>query len=406
MVKLLEDINKAQNTENTDIDEIITQMYKGFFDRLPDEGGHSHYKQKLLNKEISISDMIKAFINSEEYKNKNSMVDDVIKQVFLGLLKRVPAQEAFLSIKRDLTRGKPLSEIISAIIDSEEFFRKYHDVSHHMLYGGHIAYAYEKPVVTFIHIPKTAGQSLHYLFKQKYGSEKVSPLFNNLSLLPINFAYSYDVIFGHTDYETVRIAIQRKELKLITFLRDPVKRLLSLYKFWWSHDPEIHKVNTAVKLANKYSIEEFFKSEEVRNILWNDMFGRFIGYKFRDTVRKTLSMLNERNKQIYIETVIKPLIHERIKDYFYIGIQENFTNDVLEMFNRLEIPCTEEDIKKARVNITEENIGKYGFKNIKPDFQITDELISLITEISELDILLYEEVKKFKESILIQKKQC
>ncbi|MCX8158636.1 MAG: DUF4214 domain-containing protein [Candidatus Diapherotrites archaeon] len=330
-------------------------------------------------------------------ENKNYTIESILGQLYLGLLNRQIDENGLNSYKDSLLNGQQIKDVVKSIINSQEFFMKYHDFSHHMLYGGHVAYAYEKPAVAFVHIPKTAGQSLHYLFKQKYGEKKVSPLFNNLSLLPINFAYSYDVIFGHTDYETVKLVVQRKELKLITFFRDPIERLISLYKFWWSHDPEIHKDNFAVELANKYSPEEFFKAKEVKEILWNDMFGRFMGYKFRDTVKKMLFLLNERSKQIYIETVLKPLIHERIKDYFYIGMQDNFAQDVIEMFNKLEIPCTKEDIEKARVNITDENIGKHGFKNIKPDFQITDKVISSISELTELDMLLYEEVKKFKE---------
>ncbi|MCX8158655.1 MAG: sulfotransferase family protein, partial [Candidatus Diapherotrites archaeon] len=267
---------------------------------------------------------------------------------------------------------------------------KYHDKSNHITYDTQISYAYDRPAIAFIHIPKTAGSSLHYLFKEKFGAEKVSPLFNDLHLLPISFTYLYDVIFGHMDYEIAKLTIQRKDVKLITFLRDPIKRLISVYRFWWSHDPELHKGNFAVELANKYSPEEFFNTEEVKDSLWNEMFAKFMGCKFRDTVKRTLSLLNERSKQIYIETVLKPLIHERIKDYFYIGMQDNFAQDVIEMFNKLEIPCTKEDIEKARVNITDENIGKHGFKNIKPDFQITDKVISSISELTELDMLLYE----------------
>lgn len=331
--------------------------------------------------------------------DKTYTIDEILENIYLGLLNREPDEGGLNAYREALLNGKKISDIIKSIKNSQEFFMKQHDNVHHMLYGGHISYAYENPVTVFIHIPKTAGQSLHWLFKQKVGENKVSPLFNNLYLLPVNFAYSYDVIFGHTDYEAVKLIVQRKEVKLITFLRDPVKRLISLYKFWWSHDPEFHKGNTAVELANKYTIEEFFKAEEVKKILWNDMFGRFMGYKFRDTVKRTLSMFKQqKSRELYIDTVLKPLIHERIKEYFYIGLQEQFNQDTVEMFNKLGFRCDEFDLKKAKINVTELNIGKPGFKKENPEFTITESVLDAIRQLTELDCLLYEEVKKLKEN--------
>lgn len=380
--------------------DIISQFYLGFFDRNPDQSGYAFYLNKINKDELILSDLIKIFANSEEFKSKSKLVknDELIKQLYLGLLNRMPDSSGYQALQNNLQTGSSISDIIKSIINSQEFLMKSHDRPHHMLYGGHIAYAYENPATVFIHIPKTAGQSLHWLFKQKVGENKVSPLFNNLYLLPANFSYTYDVIFGHTDYETVRLLVQRKEVKLVTFLRDPIKRLISLYKFWWSHDPEFHKGNTAVELANKYSIEEFFRAEEVRKLLWNDMFGRFMGYKLRDTLKDALeeSFKDENKRMSFLNKRVIPLIHEQIEEYFYIGLQEQFNQDVCEMFNRLGFSCDDVDLQDAKVNITENNIGKPGFKKEKPSFDVNETVLSAIEELTELDNLLYQQVKNIR----------
>lgn len=385
---------KSDSFKKEEITPEIEQLIEPFIeiDKVVYEEGLKVYE----NFKASFENKVKGRISM--VTNKTYTIDEILENIYIGLLNRMPDEGGLNSYRKALLNGVKISDIIKSIRNSQEFFMKQHDSAHHMLYGGHISYAYENPATVFIHIPKTAGQSLHWLFKQKVGENKVSPLFNNLYTLPVNFAYSYDVIFGHTDYEAVKLIVQRKEVKLITFLRDPVKRLISLYKFWWSHDPEFHKGNTAVDLANKYTIEEFFKAEEVKRILWNDMFGRFMGYKFKDTVKDALNSIDESKKQFFIHEKILPLIKEKIEEeYFFIGLQEQFNEDVCKMFKKLGFECSNEDIQNAKVNITDNNVGKPGFKKEKPSFEITEGVLNSIKELTELDLVLYNAVKQHRQ---------
>lgn len=381
-----------KNTKYFTVEEIVNELYLGILNREPDDSGFKHYVGKIMEGTL-ISKIIHEILNSREFQKKQ--VEYLIKQIYQGMLNREADPGRLNTYTEMMLNGKELKDVIQAIKNSQEFFMRQHDTTHHMLKGSHIAYAYNNPAVVFIHIPKTAGQSLHYLFKTKYGENRVSPLFNNLCFLPANFVYSYDVIFGHTDYETVKLLVRRKKVYLVTYLRDPVKRLISLYKFWWSHKPEFHK-NFAVQVANKYSIDEFFKAPEVKDILWNDMFGRFMGYRFRDMVKEKMLVLNEKDKVEYIEQYIKPAIHKRYAEYIFIGFQENFNFDVVKMFNKLGFSCNEEELQSAKINITDQNIGQRGFKSEKPNFQITDEILNSIKELTELDRVLYQEVKRLR----------
>lgn len=313
---------------------------------------------------------------------------EIVRQIYLGMLDREPDEEG-LKVYIELLNKGQISDVIRSIKKSAEFYMRFHDIPHHMTAASHIGYLYQEPAIVFIHIPKTAGQSLHYLFKQKY--KKVSPLFNSLSLLTVNFAYSYDVIFGHTDYTTAKLVVQRKKVRFITFLRDPIKRLISLYKFWWSHDPQRHNRNVAVQLANKYSPEEFFQASEVVDILWNDMFGRFVGYGIRDRLRKMLQGMDESLKNSYLQRFVVPLIRQRLDEYFFVGLQEHFVEDALAMFQKLGVDCLYSDVVNAKINVTENNIGQSGFKSEKLNFQLTDSLLESLKRLTELDDLLYRQ---------------
>lgn len=385
------------------VEELVRELYLGILDRIPDIDGFNHYVGLMKDNEVTVFDLIRILLRSEEFRRKSFTlglidVEKLVDELYLSLLNRMPDFNARERIKSQLMSGSSVQDVVRKIIKSEEFFMKQYDTLHHMLpRDNHVAFVWEIPAIVFIHIPKTAGQSLHYLFRQKFGEKKVSPLFNNLYQLPVNFVYSYDVIFGHTDYDAVRLVVQRKEIKLITFLRDPIKRLISLYRFWWSHDPEFHRENMAVELANKYTIQEFFKAEEVRKILWNDMFGRFMGYKTCHAIKdEWFAMKDKAQRKKFIENEIIPLIRAQIDKYFYIGLQENFIRDTYEMFKKLGCPCSRAEIKNVRINVTDDNIGREGFKKEKPEFTITETVISAIKDLTELDRVLYSEVVKIK----------
>jgi hypothetical protein len=85
--------------------------------------------------------------------------------------------------------------------------------------------------IVFLHIPKTAGQSVHQFLKRIVGPQAVAPARVNDQLygLSISELRRYRLISGHLDWALLDCVGEPKFV--FTILRDPVERILSFYFF-------------------------------------------------------------------------------------------------------------------------------------------------------------------------------
>lgn len=85
--------------------------------------------------------------------------------------------------------------------------------------------------IIFLHIPKTAGQSVHRYLQQFFQPDEVCPARENFQLLPFPTAQlqQFRLFSGHLDWSLLD-AVHGPRFAF-TILRDPIERLLSFYFF-------------------------------------------------------------------------------------------------------------------------------------------------------------------------------
>ncbi len=161
-----------------------------------------------------------------------------------------------------------------------------------------------------LQIPKTAGTSFRNILKAVYGNNVVIRFDINEDVIKINekkFTGSKlkkrtKVIHGHFEYTSIKKNIElSNSIPIITWLRDPVERVISNYFYLKKIIQEkLNENNTDSNLGNRMlkSIEEFASFEENRNrmskflkgALLEDFFFIGIVERFEEDI-KTLSQL-------------------------------------------------------------------------------------------------------------------
>lgn len=165
-----------------------------------------------------------------------------------------------------------------------------------------------------IHIPKTAGTSFGYmlidLYKDSYGKHYPQPRKKNIpSFLHSKLYNKYDntpnilskqdltknlkCVHGHMTYDKYKSDFNFKNVKLITWVRNPIERLISLYYFR--------------KFNNKFTINEMVKYD-----------------RFMDWIKSNDS------EEI---TILKYL--NDINDFYFIGITEKFEKDIELLYEKM-----------------------------------------------------------------------
>lgn len=122
--------------------------------------------------------------------------------------------------------------------------------------------------LVYLHVPKCGGTTLHALLSAWYGAHAVHPeRLNGLYRYTAAEMTRYKVFSGHYDHYATRLVPGRK--RLISFLRDPRDRLISLYHFHRAHKPEFAKKQNLVlaRWAIELDINAYFANETVREHL-------------------------------------------------------------------------------------------------------------------------------------------
>lgn len=219
--------------------------------------------------------------------------------------------------------------------------------------------------VISIHIPKTAGKSFYKVLQHVYG-EKLDARTKRKDFFPVkvdlmslinNVPDAVSVIHGHLFYKHVKMIKEKHNSKVITWLRDPVDRIISNYYFL---------MQSIRRNPNK-------KHEHQDKI--NDT---LLEYAVKDSVRNRMTK--------YLEGI-------NLEDLFFIGFLESFDEDLLTLSKMLNWQVSVPDVF--------ENSGSsYRANPTCATKTVTDEMRDRIRQLNSSDVNLYKKALELRGQYL------
>lgn len=227
-----------------------------------------------------------------------------------------------------------------------------------------------KNPIIFLHIPKTAGSTFKQILRNEYPENKrfeivvrdKALMTDEFLQLPSDKKESLDLLYGHMEFGLHQKF--QKEVKYITFLRDPVSRVISNY-YYLLRTPYHPYYDTVIK--NKLSLKDYIEQD--------------INPSLNNGYIKFLSGQNEVTENAYQQVI------ENLENHFaVIGITEQFDESILIMKEVLKWKSTP---LYFRQNVS---------KNKKSGKEDYNELKDLILSKNSFDARLYNfAVEKFNQ---------
>jgi hypothetical protein len=253
----------------------------------------------------------------------------------------------------------------------------------------------EENKLVFLHLPKTGGTTLHNLLLPHFPQEAVCPeRFNGLRYFTAVELARYRLFSGHFDLPSARLIPGRK--RIITMLREPVARLVSLYHFLRAHRKEVIEREDLylARLANQYTMEDFFRAEEVRSHpAINNALARALT-QFLEGKRW------EEKHELRCDQADLPdgaLALKELKALDAFGIMERYDESVALIFPTIGLPVPEKIEKKQVLDVIVEQ--EPGLRKIDKE-PVTEEVRSLIADLVKVDVKLYREACRIFEERL------
>ncbi|MGI9285520.1 MAG: sulfotransferase family 2 domain-containing protein [Pseudomonadales bacterium] len=236
--------------------------------------------------------------------------------------------------------------------------------------------------IIFLHIAKTAGTSLVEFFRKILPAEQMMThgdfvKFPRGHALPPQAIADYRFISGHFGYSYIGKYI--KDSYSFTFLRDPVDRVLSFYRFCMNIDMQRQYV--VARAARDLTLDQFMTSTRPEIVeMLDNMQTWQLAHMYWQEERKEL--------QHYSENEILTLAKNHLTEFSFVGFTEAFP----EGFSRI---LDDLNIVPEKLNIT--NVRKTPWHYRTQDPITADQLkpatLAMLKSRMALDYALYDFAK-------------
>ncbi|MBB6342870.1 hypothetical protein HNP49_003058 [Pseudomonas fluvialis] len=272
------------------------------------------------------------------------------------------------------------------LIESEEFSELYAMMAKQSLdipfyeWGSHDAVR-----VVFMHGPKTGGTTLHNLLIQLFPKELIfSERFNGIKNHVVGTLARFSYFSGHFDLISCQLIPGEK--KIVTFLREPVSRLISLYNFLKAHRHDVVARNNwgLARLASSLSVEDFFRSPVVRSH----------PYIENGMTRALVDFFPIEIWPVIDEKACRPSLSgageealERLSSLTAFGVLEHYEASVNLIFDSLSFPRPASIDRKMVLSDLMADAGNYRKVEVAKE---NPRLRSIIKDLVSADLVLYE----------------
>lgn len=310
--------------------------------------------------------------------------EDDVRRVFEVLFSRSPEND---SVRQNSAQARDIDELVHKVVFSPEFQKRFLSQLYTGMTDELVPLLTER--VVFLHIPKSGGTTLHRILGEWFGVENLHPeRHNGLYYYSAADLASRLVFSGHYDYYSTNLIPGPS--KKISFLRNPIERLISLYNFHRAHKPEFLKRNNLKlpSLANEYLIDEYFARPEIRSHpAINNTMARY----FSDEPQILFRWEGGHDgTQSDIEKLLDQAL-QNIEKFDFIGFMENYEESIVKLSRVLGRQAPSPIAKEQVLDVLmDSNSGMRRIEIQRPN----DRTLAGLEELVAYDRLVYAKAEK------------
>ena len=264
------------------------------------------------------------------------MISDItVINGYLWILGRNPSADEIADFQRcfEVSGVDNTVDFQNILISSEEFRNRRSHIARWMRSS---PLDLSRRRIVFMHIEKCGGTTLDAMLASQFEPDLVCPeKHDGLGEWTINELAKFNLFSGHFDFVSCR-SIPSDDLKIVTMLREPKARLLSLYYFWKAHVPDPGRdYRSLIGLARDHEPEEFFSHPAVIShpSIFNAMTGQLTRQRVSSHIPDAVLCLDPQDPLLVDAEAAYQKGLQVISDLTSFGVLEYFETSRV-MFNK------------------------------------------------------------------------